>query len=200
MVDGKARRDGGQPCLGGLDLRSAFGLAVVAKERFLDDVFGLARAAHHPVGDREQQGPKLLVHGVPFFGDTAGRVHLHLLRQIRAPVCDTSISDRPRMSQGRRPPCPRGRNHGIHETRGARMMPATQRLAGASARRPWLVVGLWIVAIAIAGYASSQFLAGALTTEIEVTNDPEAQRAADLIEQRFGAAGVTEVFILTSED
>ena len=80
------------------------------------------------------------------------------------------------------------------------MMPATQRLAGASARRPWLVVGLWIAAIAIAGYASSQFLAGALTTKIEVTNDPEAQRAADLIEQRFGAAGVTEVFILTSED
>src|ERR687891_505544 len=80
------------------------------------------------------------------------------------------------------------------------MMPATQRLAGASARRPWLVVGLWIAAISIAGYASSQFLADSLTTQIEVTNDPEAQRAADLIEQRFGAAGVTEVFILTSED
>src|SRR5918992_2143301 len=118
----------------------------------------------------------------------------------QGPVCDTSISDRLRMSQGRRPPCPRGRNHGIHDTRGARMMPATQGLAGASARRPWLVVGLWIAAIAIAGYASSQFLAGALTTKIEVTNDPEAQRAADLIERRFGAAGVTEVFILTSED
>src|ERR687891_233899 len=92
------------------------------------------------------------------------------------------------------------RDHGRHETRGDRMMPATQRLAGASARRPWLVVGLWIAAVAIAGYASSQFLAGALTTKIEVTNDPEAQRAADLIEQRFGAAGVTEVLILTSED
>ena len=80
------------------------------------------------------------------------------------------------------------------------MMPATQRLAGASARRPWLVVGLWIAAISIAGYASSQFLADSLTTQIEVTNDPEAQRAADLIEQRFGAAGVTEVLILSSED
>jgi putative drug exporter of the RND superfamily len=80
------------------------------------------------------------------------------------------------------------------------MMPATQRLAGASARRPWHVVGLWIAAIAIAGYASSQFLGDGLTTEIQVTNDPEAQRAADLVEQRFGAAGVTEVFILSSED
>ncbi|HEV3472460.1 MAG TPA: MMPL family transporter, partial [Actinomycetota bacterium] len=79
-------------------------------------------------------------------------------------------------------------------------MPATQRLARASARRPWLVVGLWIGAIAIAGFATSQFLADSLTTEIQVTNDPEAQRAADVIGQRFGAPGVTEVFILSSED
>jgi len=76
----------------------------------------------------------------------------------------------------------------------------TQRLARASARRPWLAIGLWITAIAAAGMLSSQFLGDALTTDMDFTNNPEAKRAAELIEQRFGAAGETEVFILTSGD
>jgi hypothetical protein len=84
------------------------------------------------------------------------------------------------------------------ETRGEPVESATQRLARASARRPWLVVGLWIATITVAGFLSSQFLGGALTTEIDFTNDPEAKRAAGLIEQRFGDIGETEVFILSS--
>jgi putative drug exporter of the RND superfamily len=80
------------------------------------------------------------------------------------------------------------------------MMPSTKGLARASARRPWLVVGLWIVLIAIAGTLSAQFLADGLTTNVEAFNDPESQRAADLIEQRFGATGETEVFILGAPD
>ena len=35
--------------------------AVHAQERLLDDVLGLRHAAHHPVGDREGQGPELFV-------------------------------------------------------------------------------------------------------------------------------------------
>jgi putative drug exporter of the RND superfamily len=79
-----------------------------------------------------------------------------------------------------------------------KMGSATQRLATASARRPWLVVGLWITTIAIAGVLTSQFLADALTAEVGLTNDPEATRANELIEERFGEAGETEVFILSS--
>jgi uncharacterized membrane protein YdfJ with MMPL/SSD domain len=79
-----------------------------------------------------------------------------------------------------------------------KMGSTTQRLATASARRPWLVVGLWITTIAIAGVLASQFLADALTTEVGLTNDPEATRANELIEERFGEAGETEVFILSS--
>jgi RND superfamily putative drug exporter len=79
-----------------------------------------------------------------------------------------------------------------------KMGSATQRLATASARRPWLVVGLWITTIAIAGVLASQFLTDALTTEVGLTNDPEATRANELIEERFGEAGETEVFILSS--
>jgi RND superfamily putative drug exporter len=80
------------------------------------------------------------------------------------------------------------------------MRSATQRLARGSARRPWLIVGLWIATIAVAGVLSSQFLGDALTTEVDFTNDPEAKRATELIEQRFGEAGETEVFILSSAD
>ena len=77
---------------------------------------------------------------------------------------------------------------------------STQGLARASARRPWVTVGLWLVVIAIAGWLSSAFLSDALTTDANFTNDPEAKRADELIEERFGAEGLTEVFILTSED
>jgi putative drug exporter of the RND superfamily len=77
---------------------------------------------------------------------------------------------------------------------------STDALAGGSARRPWVTLGLWLVAIAVAGWLSSQFLAEALTTDANFTNNPEAKQAADLVEQRFGEEGVTEVFILGSED
>ncbi|MGH2749215.1 MAG: MMPL family transporter [Actinomycetota bacterium] len=77
---------------------------------------------------------------------------------------------------------------------------ATQRLVWASARRPWITVGLWIATVAVAGLLSAQFLEDALSTEIDFTNEPESKRAAELVEQRFGAEGETEVFILSSEE
>ncbi|MDQ3963664.1 MAG: MMPL family transporter, partial [Actinomycetota bacterium] len=80
------------------------------------------------------------------------------------------------------------------------MTSAIERLARISARRPWVTVGLWLATIAVAGVLSSQFLADALTTEINFTNNPEAQRAAELMEERFGEAGETEVFILSSTE
>jgi RND superfamily putative drug exporter len=77
---------------------------------------------------------------------------------------------------------------------------STQGLARASARRPWVTLGLWLLVIAMAGWLSSAFLSDALTTDANFTNDPEAKRAAELIEDRFGAEGVGEVFILSSEE
>src|SRR5918999_516458 len=76
---------------------------------------------------------------------------------------------------------------------------STEALARASARRRWLTLGLWIVAVAVAGWLSSQFLSEALTTDANFTNDPEAKRAAELVEDRFGEEGVAEVFIVGSD-
>ena len=77
---------------------------------------------------------------------------------------------------------------------------STEGLARASARRPWITLGLWVVAIAAAGWISSQYLADALTTSADFTNTPEAVQAEELIEERFGEEGVTEILILSSED
>src|SRR5918996_3991235 len=77
---------------------------------------------------------------------------------------------------------------------------STQGLARASARRPWVTLGLWLVVIAIAGWLSSTYLSDALTTDANFTNDPEAKRATELIEERFGEEGLSEVFILTSDN
>lgn len=77
---------------------------------------------------------------------------------------------------------------------------STEGLARASARRPWITLGLWVMAIAVAGWISSQYLADALTTSADFTNTPEAVRAEELIEERFGEEGVTEILILSSED
>ncbi|CAN5584602.1 hypothetical protein BH20ACT23_BH20ACT23_24940 [soil metagenome] len=38
---------------------------------------------------------------------------------------------------------------------------STEGLARASARRPWITLGLWVMAIAVAGWISSQYLADA---------------------------------------
>jgi RND superfamily putative drug exporter len=76
---------------------------------------------------------------------------------------------------------------------------STEALARASARRRWVTLGLWIVAVAVAGWLSSQFLSEALTTDANFTNDPEAKRAAELVEDRFGEKGVAEVFIVGSD-
>jgi putative drug exporter of the RND superfamily len=76
----------------------------------------------------------------------------------------------------------------------------TQSLARASSRRPWLTLAIWILIIAAAGITSSRLLADVLTTDVAFTNQPEAKRAADIVEERFGNPGVTEVFIISSQD
>jgi len=54
--------------------------------------------------------------------------------------------------------------------------------------------------MAAAGWLSSQYLADALTTDVDFTNRPEAKQAQELIDERFGEEGLTEVFILSSDE
>ena len=73
-------------------------------------------------------------------------------------------------------------------------------MAHVSARHPWLVVGAWAGIIVASVVAIATLLASGLTTEIALTNDPESQRAEDLLEERRrGPAPTNEVVIVQSE-
>ncbi|HWO70219.1 MAG TPA: MMPL family transporter [Actinomycetota bacterium] len=74
-------------------------------------------------------------------------------------------------------------------------------LAEASSRRPWWTVGLWVVLVAAMGFVSGRLLDGVLTQDIEFTNRPEAVRAQEVLETRFGGGEVadTEFVIVGSE-
>ena len=61
----------------------------------------------------------------------------------------------------------------------------TRRLARASASHPWRTLGLWGVAVLVAAASIALLLSSALTTEGEMTNDPESYRGYDLIGEHF---------------
>jgi putative drug exporter of the RND superfamily len=61
----------------------------------------------------------------------------------------------------------------------------TGRLARACARRPWRTLALWGVVLVLSIGAIAGLLGETLTTEGEMTNDPESYRAYELIEQHF---------------
>jgi putative drug exporter of the RND superfamily len=79
------------------------------------------------------------------------------------------------------------------------MQMATERLARASARRPWVTVGVWLVLLVAGILGVSRLLGGVLTNEFEFTNEPESIRAERILEDRLrGPERVTEFLILIS--
>ncbi|MGH2692213.1 MAG: MMPL family transporter [Actinomycetota bacterium] len=76
-----------------------------------------------------------------------------------------------------------------------------ERLARASAKRPWLTVGLWVVLLTAAGFVTSQFLGDALTNDFDFTNEPESVRARELISERLrGPETLSETYIVQGEE
>jgi uncharacterized membrane protein YdfJ with MMPL/SSD domain len=61
----------------------------------------------------------------------------------------------------------------------------TQRLAVLCARRPWRTIAAWLGAIVVAVVLVGALLGDNLTSEGEVTNDPESLRGEDLLLERF---------------
>ena len=60
----------------------------------------------------------------------------------------------------------------------------TERLAKVSARRPWVVVGLWLAVFLVGGFLASS-VDDVLTSEVSFTNEPESVQAENLIEERL---------------
>ena len=76
---------------------------------------------------------------------------------------------------------------------------STESLARSAGRHPWRTLVVWVVALVAAGVLASQFLGDALTTDTDFTNNPEAKRAAALVEERLhGADADTEFVVVTA--
>lgn len=77
---------------------------------------------------------------------------------------------------------------------------STEHIALASARRPWVVVGLWLVTLVIAVVLISTLLADALTTQFAFTTTPESQLGLDLIEELRGVPNSTNEVVIVQSD
>ena len=82
-----------------------------------------------------------------------------------------------------------------------RLRLTTESLARASARRPWLTIGVWAVLFVLSGFLIMNLLGDALTTDADITTNPESKQARTLIEERLhGPQRVREIVIVQSQD
>ena len=77
---------------------------------------------------------------------------------------------------------------------------STEALAGASARHPWRVIGLWILALVGSIAVIATLLSGAVTTENGLTNGPDSERGDALLETWRGPRHANEIIIVQSQD
>jgi RND superfamily putative drug exporter len=64
----------------------------------------------------------------------------------------------------------------------------TQRLALACARHPWWTIGLWLVALVLAGMVYVRW-GDVFTTSSKFLNEPDSERAVRLVEEHGGGGG-----------
>ena len=69
----------------------------------------------------------------------------------------------------------------------------TESLARACARRPWVTVGIWVVAMVLAVFSMVNLLGDALVTEVRPTNDPESNLALEVRNERLGISESVEL-------
>ncbi len=75
-------------------------------------------------------------------------------------------------------------------------MTFTERLARTAAQHPWRTVVAWVATLFVSFGVIGALLSGSLTTEGEVTNNPESLRAADLLVQRFPRPNVPDEIVV----
>jgi len=75
----------------------------------------------------------------------------------------------------------------------------TEALALASARRPWRVVAVWLIALIGSIIVIATLLSSALTSEVNLTNNPESERADAFLEKWRGPDNDVEIVIVQSD-
>jgi len=77
----------------------------------------------------------------------------------------------------------------------------TQHLASMSARRPIIVIVIWVLILLVSGGIVDRLLDSATTTDFKLADRFESQQAAKVLEERLrGPAKSPEIVILRSED
>ncbi len=75
---------------------------------------------------------------------------------------------------------------------------STSGLARRCSGKPWLVIAVWFVLIAVSSVLTIKLLPGALTTDEGFTNEPESKRAKNLIEERLRPEKIEEIVVVNS--
>jgi RND superfamily putative drug exporter len=76
---------------------------------------------------------------------------------------------------------------------------STEALARATARRPWLTLAIWLLALVVSGGYAAARLEGVLTAEGAIGGNPESKRADTLLAERLrGPSAITELVVLRS--
>ncbi len=80
-----------------------------------------------------------------------------------------------------------------------RSLASTEGLARLAARHPWRTIALWVGLFLLSGFLITKLLSGALTTDADITTNPESKQARALIEQRLrGPQRDNEIVIVQS--
>ncbi len=79
-------------------------------------------------------------------------------------------------------------------------VPSTAGISASSARHPWRTLGVWLALLVAGAMFAGMFLSDALTTDVELLDNPEAVRGADMLEARMGyETPLTETIVISSE-
>jgi putative drug exporter of the RND superfamily len=77
---------------------------------------------------------------------------------------------------------------------------STTTLARGSAKRPWLTVGVWVIALVAAGAIIALVLPGSLTAQYSFINNPDSKTGQNLLAQKMGMPQkANEVVIVRSQ-
>jgi RND superfamily putative drug exporter len=76
----------------------------------------------------------------------------------------------------------------------------TDALTRISARRPWITVGVWVVAVVVALGVSGQLLDSATTTELRLSSGFESEDTRLLLEERFPATQQPREIVIVQSD
>ncbi len=77
---------------------------------------------------------------------------------------------------------------------------STESLARSCGQRPWLTIGIWSLVIILSIGFIALFLADALTSEVQFSNNPDSKQAETLLEERmYEEFKANEIVIVQSE-